>query len=75
MECERGRVTGERCGMKCHAEARRGLAAQDDGDAWHTRGDDVLKWSATVAADTVRSAKQSTGLTASFRRSITPKPC
>ena len=75
MECERGRVTGERCGMKCHAEARRGLAAQDDSDARHTRGDDVLKWSATVATDTVRSAKQSTGLTTSFRRSITPKPC
>ena len=45
MECERGRVTGERCGMKCHAEARSGLAAQDDGNAQHTLGNDVLKWS------------------------------
>ena len=53
MECERDRITGERCGMKSHIEARCGLAAQDNGDAWHTRGDEVLKWSATVAADTV----------------------
>ena len=39
-----------------------------------TRGDDVLKWSATVAADTVRSVKQLTGMIVSFRRSITAKP-
>ena len=57
VKCERGGVTGERCGVKCHVEARRGLAAQDAGDARRTRGADVLKRSGTVAADSVRPSE------------------
>ena len=33
VKCERGGVMGERCGMKCHAEAQRGLDSQSNGDA------------------------------------------
>ena len=74
MECECGGFTCERRGMKCHTEARHGLAAEDTSDARHTRGDDVLKRSVTVAADSVRSAEQCSSLTARFGADGFPNP-
>ena len=57
-KCEHRGVTGGRWGVKCQAEAQRGLAGQANGDTrGHPRGGQSLKPVSTVA--TIRNRDQS----------------